>query len=398
MRYVVLQLVLIIDYVCCADILFTAFGDYGREGGTLDAVIDALNAQPKARFSVLLGDLAYPDGFQYAGDKYFKIFERFSGSADTFYAVLGNHDYRGSIDAIREYASDHSNFVFPTSGKAAYHSKKFKLSSGYGLCMLFIDTMHLEPPHIEWMHTELKQCGGHKVFRLVFGHYPIYSVGMYATCSSTKKTRDKLEPIFAQYGVHAYIGGHEHHMQALESNGRHYIISGAVGELNRNGRIRKDIHQDILKYGYAEGPAFANFRFVDDGRIEYTFRDAADGGNVLYKASIKVGDAVYIGDGEGDRKSNTNSAVSQPKNKKQGCPVTNTTGKPADQKAKKNKKDQPKSDGVNNQPSSTPICDVVDDEWEDIDPVEASQDGNKSTSLTTFSLLVSVMGLICIVV
>ena len=379
---------LITDIVLCADILFTAFGDYGREGETLDAVISSLNAQPKARFSVLLGDLAYPDGFQYVGDKYFGMFERFSNSADAFYVVLGNHDYRGSIDAIREYAADNSKFVFPTTGKVAYHSKKIKLSGGYGLCTLFIDTMHLEPHHMDWLHSELKKCGGEKNFRIVFGHFPIYSVGLYATCGSTKRTRDKLEPILAQYGVHAYIGGHEHHMQAFESNGRHYIISGAVGELNRNGKIRKDIHQDILKYAYADGPAFANFRFIDDGRLEYTFIDATNGGDILYKASIKIADAVYLGE-----VSPTNEKGSKGK-KACGANESTTTAKPAEKGAKDKNRKEPQSDTVGGSPVSD-CDDLSEDDWEYIDPIEANQDGNSARVIKS-SFILS-LALICIV-
>ena len=261
--------------------------------------------------------------------------------------------------------------------------------------MLFIDTMHLEPPHLEWMHTELKQCGGAKVFRLVFGHYPIYSVGMYATCGSTKRTRDTLEPIFSQYGVHAYIGGHEHHMQAFEANGRHYIISGAVGELNRNGRIRKDINQDIVKYAYAGGPAFANFKFVDDGRLEYTFVDAADSGKVLYKASIKIEDAVYIGDGQGDQKSEKRSVDSQGKKMKpKVCDLVTTTAVPAENANNKNDDKKKEAGRIVSTPS--PDCeDLPAEEWEDIDPIEAIQD-DKSTNVRIISLWLSI-GLLCLV-
>jgi tartrate-resistant acid phosphatase type 5 len=387
-------MLLLTDLSFSAEILFTAFGDYGRTGSTLDAVVSTLNSQPKARFSVLLGDLAYPDGFKHVGDEHFGIFESFAKSADAFYVVLGNHDYRGSIDAIKDYAAENSKFVFPTS-KRTYHAKKLKLTKGYGLCMLFIDTMHLEPAHVEWMHEVLGQCGGKKYFRLIFGHYPIFSVGMYADDASTKRTRSIMEPILDKYGAHAYISGHEHHMEAFESKGRHYIISGAVAELNRNGPIQENEHQDIVKFAYRKGPAFANFRFIEDsGRIEYSFVDAADDGNVLYKASIKVGDAVYIGDEEVAEKPSVS-----PAKRKEPC-VTSTdapaVGKDEKDKNVKGKPKPVKEKGLRTVCEDEPEND--DDGWDELYLDDTPRnDISKSDDLVEMKLLVAVIALFTVI-
>ena len=383
---------MVLSVVAAEEILFTAFGDYGRSCDTLDEVVDTLNDQSKARFSVLLGDMAYPDGFQYNGDRYFRIFERFSSSADKFYAVLGNHDYRGSIDAIRAYASEHAKFVFPTSGKAAYHSKTVSLPNGYTLCMLFIDTMHLEPPHLAWMHDELKKCPGDTTFRFVFGHYPMYSVGIYADSSSTRRTRDLLEPIFNRYGVHAYVCGHEHQMQSFVKKGRHYIISGAVAELNRNGEIREDVHKDILKYAYNGGPAFANFRYIDDGKLEYTFRDASDGGRVLHRASVSVKDV------RGEE-----GIEAAPKKLKgaQGC----TSPAPGTVEPSKAPKKAIKTTGKPDEDSRSVVEPCDDDwDWDEIDPKlvandidNSNDDGSKAVHVLEISTFIAAIIAACIV-
>jgi predicted phosphodiesterase len=211
------------------EILFTAFGDYGHESETFDAVVNRLNSQGKARFSTLLGDLAYPKGFRSVDDPKWNQFRAFSNSANEFYAVVGNHDwgYSESVPVILEFAKTHKKFIFPNT----YHSKKMDIGDGYKLCMLFLDTHHLEKDQLGWIRTELSKCGGKNVFRLLFGHYLVHSAGLYAACGTTSRTREKLEPIMDEFGVHAYIAGHEHQMQALVDAGRHYLISGSVGDL-----------------------------------------------------------------------------------------------------------------------------------------------------------------------
>lgn len=205
-----------------------------------------------------------------------------------------------------------------------------------------------------------------------------------------------------RYGVHAYIGGHEHHLQAFESKGRHYIISGAVAELNRNGAIRKDIHQNIVKFAYRGGPGFANFRFIEDGRLEYTFVDAADEGSVLYKASIKIADAEYIGDADMED-SEPRPEGKKKEKKKKTCDTP--TVKPSEEKEDNpekngNVKGSPKPVKDKASPKATSVCDdpADDAEWEDLFPDGATRDNaGKSIGIPTMKFFVAMLALCTVI-
>jgi predicted phosphodiesterase len=266
------------------EILFTAFGDYGHESKTFDAVVNRLNSQAKARFATLLGDLAYPKGFQSIDDPKWNQFRAFSNSAHEFYAVLGNHDWKSSksVPVILEFAKKNKKFIFPNT----YHSKQMDIDGGYKLCMLFLDTHNLEKDQLRWIRTELSKCGSEKVFRLLFGHYLVHSVGKYAADVTTVNTRKKLEPIMNEFGVHAYIAGHEHQMQAFVDKGRHYLISGSVGDIGGVDRFDDSVSGHILKFRRTGIPGFVNF-YQNGGSLVYRFIDAYTGDS-LYESRIEA--------------------------------------------------------------------------------------------------------------
>ncbi|KAJ1476210.1 Metallo-dependent phosphatase-like protein [Baffinella frigidus] len=60
-------------------------------------------------------------------------------------------------------------------------------------------------------------------FLIVAGHYPILSGGEHGSTPSLQTT---VKPLLEKYGVDAYLAGHDHTLQHLESNGVQYYVSG----------------------------------------------------------------------------------------------------------------------------------------------------------------------------
>lgn len=59
---------------------------------------------------------------------------------------------------------------------------------------------------------------------LVAGHYPVYSSGEH---SDTSELVTYLLPLLRQYGVHAYLSGHDHVSEHLSRDGVEYFVVGA---------------------------------------------------------------------------------------------------------------------------------------------------------------------------
>ena len=264
--------------------VFIAFGDWGRDSNELNDVVSSLKKE-SPEFVVLLGDNFYPKGVKSVSDSQFKLFNKFSGVASKFYAILGNHDYgySESRDAQIAYSKVDSKWHMPHN----YHSKAvYRLGdSVYTLCMVFLDTHVFEPDQANWLTSVLgsPECQSSTAYRLVFGHYPVFTAGIYAQSREVKKARDKLVPVFEEHNVHAYISGHEHQFQALEKNGIQYFISGAVAEMNR----KKGMHEGHLanKVAFFEDnkPGYLRVRF-EEPRLVCEF---VAGGKVLYTQTIK---------------------------------------------------------------------------------------------------------------
>lgn len=66
-------------------------------------------------------------------------------------------------------------------------------------------------------------------YLLVGGHYPVYSVAEHG---STKCLVDRLFPLLHKYKVQAYLSGHDHNLQHIQTNARNwtteYLVVGAA--------------------------------------------------------------------------------------------------------------------------------------------------------------------------
>jgi len=164
---------------------------------------------------VLAGDNIYNNG---EIEKINAVFERpyqdLLKQGVKFHACLGNHDIRTdngepqvrypgfNMNGRRYYTfrrKDIQFFALDTNSNADWQNQ------------------------LSWLEKELSSSKA--PWKIVFGHHPIYSSGMYGSNQAFIKT---FTPLFQKYGVQLYINGHEHSYERTRAiDGTTYLICGA---------------------------------------------------------------------------------------------------------------------------------------------------------------------------
>ena len=263
------------------DPLFIAFGDFGEDRHEYRSTVAQLKLQPRPRFVALLGDLFYPKGVTSVHDPQFELFQRFADISDRFLIAAGNHDYCSGMSALLAYPAIDHRWVFPST----YYSERMSLGSGIDLCAIILDTHVFEPKQLDWLSATLAACQGPSTYRIIFAHHPLLTVGIYGHDSQVARLRSKLMPLMDRFGVHAYISGHEHQMQAFEVQSTHFLISGATAQLNRNKEGDKSLWRTEQRFVNDKEAGFISFTFSKDRGLHYSFI-RSDDGEVLYAKAI----------------------------------------------------------------------------------------------------------------
>mmetsp|Transcript_15912 Transcript_15912/g.42829 ORF Transcript_15912/g.42829 Transcript_15912/m.42829 type:complete len:533 (+) Transcript_15912:71-1669(+) len=94
----------------------------------------------------------------------------------------------------------------------------------------------------QWLEETLQQATQRHVpprpdYIVVAGHHPVFS-----TCwhGPTPELERRLAPLLEEYGVAAYLAGHDHCAQHIESNGVSYHLVGAAHESDGGGRPHRN--------------------------------------------------------------------------------------------------------------------------------------------------------------
>lgn len=263
---------------------FLSVGDVGTGGYGQTLVANAMARQATKtpmEFVLMLGDNFYSAGVKSVYDQQWK--SKFQDMYDhssldiPFYTVLGNHDHYGNADAQVAY----TNFRGNSRWKMPSHYYTFDRSiDGSATVQFFaLDTTPIAYgkadalKQIKWLEEELKNS--HAEWKIVFGHHPIYSGGLYGNNRATKK---KLEGLFTKYKINLYLSGHEHDQQLLGPvKGVFYIVNGAGSKTRRTGRQQNTIYAN-------SDTGFAMFRISRD-ELMVSFINS--GGRVKYAYTIK---------------------------------------------------------------------------------------------------------------
>ena len=207
---------------------------------------------------ILMGDNFYNHGITQDNDfrwsNYSVIFENIG--FDNILSVMGNHDYEGDPRVQLESKYMKTNDFY------------FKYSFSQHTELFFIDTVQLYKNHcsigeqhmkrihndtyenlenqqLTWLKYELEMSSASN--KIIFGHYPIVTNGLYTY--SLEPFKKKLLPILKKYNVKAYISGHEHNAQYINTFIDNYnlnqFIIGSSSE-NRYYEFNNPFHQDMF--------------------------------------------------------------------------------------------------------------------------------------------------------
>ena len=287
---------------------FLVVGDWGRNGAAYQSWVAAQMAKRPGAFVVSTGDNFYLDGVNSVGDPQWDTsFERiYSPSLGSWYAVLGNHDYGGNIDAqIRRTFRRGSRWYMP--------DRRFDVRcTDFGrpdVHLFFLDTVAwhgkedwfwgiwgdststaAQLEQVEWLEDKLAKSDA--CFKIVFGHHGIFSIGAHGG----KVEMRELDDVLRRYGIAAYVHGHDHCMFHIVHRGMNYVCSGAGSRMKpdytggrKPGCVIKGFCDEptdrqptfpvwLSFFGKSADPrydmkgGFAEFS-IDDRRVSFTFVD-----------------------------------------------------------------------------------------------------------------------------
>lgn len=274
---------------------FLAIGDWGRGGASHQRAVAAqmgrVAAATGSRFTISVGDNFYEDGVQSTSDPHWrKSFEDVYTAPslqNPWYAVLGNHDYRGNPQAQLDYAKLGGRWRMP----ARYYKLSAYASGMPWVDFFMIDTapmVHMyrwnifnpmwsnvrtqDPaPQLAWLDRELGRSRA--VWKLVVGHNTIFSGGDHG---NTPEMISQVKPMLERHGVQAYIHGHDHDLQHIEVDGVHYICTGAGSEVRETRPI-------VGTRFCAAKSGFAQLR-LQGNVLRLAFRDVT--GRILHQTAI----------------------------------------------------------------------------------------------------------------
>lgn len=268
-------------------ISFLALGDQGA--GTLAQWRIARAMETVAAesggidFAVFMGDNFYREGVRSTHDRQwnYKFENLYSGdhlNIIPFYAVLGNHDYRGDPEMEIRYGRERlgsGRWQMPDH----YHSADFGIDGDHPLLRIaFIDTNlsgEALAREADFVRQTFSAAGPAPVWRLVVGHHPVRNFGKHG---DTPELVSALLPALRASHIDFYLSGHDHDLQVIARDSEpYYLICGGGGaELHRVPAAR-----DALLYADSDH-GFMKID-VDPAALSVAYYDAAAQMKVSYR-------------------------------------------------------------------------------------------------------------------
>lgn len=250
---------------------FVSFGDFGTGSQTQYRVAQAIAKkcqQAGCDFAITLGDNIYNDGVKSVDDPQFQSkFEKPFAPLDfRFYMVLGNHDYRGSVQAQVAYTQRSSKWYLP--------SRYYDFEVG-PVHFMALDTNLPDKAQRDWVLSRLKAVKA--PWRIVYGHHPRFSNSVYKNTQSAE-LKSLLDSFCGQ--AQLYLAGHEHDKQVLKPNcGILHVIAGTGAGQRTPGKGPNTLFSgNSLGFSWIEvTPQHLRLEVLNtQGQIEYQYRLKAE--------------------------------------------------------------------------------------------------------------------------
>lgn len=250
-----------------ASLTFLAVGDWGRHGQDHQRDVAVRMGESAellgARFIISVGDNFYENGVTGVDDPAWKTsFEDIYTAPSLqvpWYAVLGNHDYRGNTQAQIDYSAISHRWRLP----ARWYRFTEHTPDLAQLELFFVDTSPMIRLYYEhgarlvkvadqeanvrvqlaWLDAAL---GASKAdWKVVVGHHAIYwgrgrrrhfpsppaDPRLRAVAGRPDLIR-QLDPILQRHRVPLYINGHIHDLQHVHLGATHYVCTGAGSKMD----------------------------------------------------------------------------------------------------------------------------------------------------------------------
>ncbi len=201
-------------------------GDFGTSSPAQFQVAATMrDFQNKAPFDfgLTLGDNFYGAGVGSVDDPQWKTKweDLYSPMGIKFYASLGNHDYGRPDSPAAEilYSQKSPSWRMP----ATYYTYTAGPVQFFAIDTIELSDTALPNKELAWLETELAKSKS--PWKIVYGHYPIYS----ATSGDEQNLIQRLLPVLRNR-ADVYLCGHAHNLQELkEEAGVHFFLNGAGG-------------------------------------------------------------------------------------------------------------------------------------------------------------------------
>lgn len=275
---------------------FIVVGDWGRNGGEhQQAVADQMDVYARkfnVQFIISTGDNFYEEGVTSTDDPQWKTsFENIynkPGHQVTWYATLGNHDYRSNPQAQVEYTGMSHRWKMP----ARYYTVQRKVDSSHNVLFVFTDTSpfvrscyNFAGPNsgitkqdtvaqLSWLQNSLNSSGDS--WKIVVGHHPVLSSGSHG---STTALMEDFKPLFSKSKTDFYLAGHDHMLGYLAApeDPVHYLISGGGSEA-------KAVYQNPYSRFAKSSPGFLVMTLYADKANFYFYNEK---GELLFSEQVK---------------------------------------------------------------------------------------------------------------
>lgn len=233
---------------------FIVANDLGRNGyydqKTIAETMGKWAEKADTKFVAAAGDIHHFNGVASVNDplwmtNYELIYSNPSLMLD-WYAILGNHEYRGNTQACLDYGKVSRRWIMPSR----YYTMVKRVDDKTSIRLVFIDTTPLisfyrndsttypdaykQDENAELHYIDSVLSASHETWKIVIGHHPIFAYTAKRSIDR-EEMQHKLDPILKKYNVDYYICGHIHNFQHIKMNGSDidYIVNSS-GSLSRN--------------------------------------------------------------------------------------------------------------------------------------------------------------------
>lgn len=277
---------------------FIVANDLGRNGYYEQKPIAELMGQLAEKvdieFVAALGDVHHFEGVASVDDplwltNYELIYAHPELMID-WYAILGNHEYRGNTQAVLDYAKVSRRWV----PKGRYYALEQEAGDNEKMLLVFIDTTPLIDKYredsekyadagkqnmkkqLDWIEKTLKNSTAK--WKIVMGHHPVFA-DTYKGESERRDMQVRIKPLLDAYGVDLYLCGHIHNFQHIRPTGSkvQYVV-------NSSGSLARDV-KPIDGTLFCSSDAGFSVVSADDDTLTMYMINAE--GKIIYSFSIK---------------------------------------------------------------------------------------------------------------